>query len=253
MSANLIERFKDLFKTRAVSVEMIRQQAWYKLDELAYDEQVLDYPYLHEVFLEDSANYVVFFDEGKAFRMNFTLAGGIVEFQQHQQIQFIHAPVENTRFKVFRAKSGDNAGDLVWYGVACSNVVNRDGEIDSSLLFQQFEDEFESYDHSVTLRFYHETDPKFFIGEVLGVQRQDNLLVAWGTIDESNPLANGVSKGINSGEYGMSIGYMPAEKARKIEVSDGLTLPVYDSGTLIEISMLKADDAAAPFTKLNQN
>lgn len=246
---SIIKRFSKLFKTRAIPLHLIREQAWIALDEYSQNGE-MEYPYLYEAYMDEGENYYIVFDEGAAYRMNFTVNGGDANFDAPQKIMFTHTPVENTRFKVVRAKSGDYEGKLIWYGVACSNVVNRDGEIDSSLLFDSLVENFETYEHDVTLRFYHEDDEKFFLGDVLGIERSDNLLLAWGTLDEQHELANYVSKGINSGEYGMSIGYFPTKQDR-MKIDKDVEIQVFDEGVLIEISMLKADDAAAPFTKLN--
>ena len=99
------------------------------------------------------------------------------------------------------------------------------------------------------LSFYH-------VGEKINLGRADYVavdgytLLMSGTWDDE-PLAQATRRAIeaNPDYYGISIGYKyQPESKERLTVSEGISIPVYTDGVLVECSILAEKDAACLYT-----
>ena len=225
---------------------------FYRVEDALYEygdenETEFLYPYVMELMTSNEGQYAIFSDGGKLFRANFSVDGNdMVTITETYQVKIDYPKVESSninRVTLFRSK--DN--ELLWIGIASSSVLNRSGEIDSTKLFDDFEANFSDFEEPY-LTLQH-LPKEFAFGKVRNVFRLDSLLFAYGVIDEKTILGSVAEERFNSGDWGMSIGFMPSEPPEVLRVND-VKIPVYNKGVLIEISALLEERAAAYFTKI---
>jgi hypothetical protein len=212
-----------------------------------YEEETFTYPWIVEFMSSGSdGQYAVFTDGGKLFRANYSIDNNDnVSIDEIYEVQIAYPKVESekNRVTVFRSKEDE----LLWVGIASSAVLNRSGEIDSTKLFDDFENNFDDNEEPyLTLQHLPE---EFSFGKIRGVFRLDSLLIAYGVIDEETVLGKFAEERFNSGEWGMSIGFMPTSSPEMVRIGD-VEIPTYNSGVLVEISVLLETRAAAYFTKI---
>lgn len=160
-----------------------------------------------------------------------------------QEVKVEFTPVKRTAFLVIREKSGR----VRWMSTSCTSVVNKDGEIDSTSLFDSFAEHCRATGEYPYRTFFHRGE-EFKTGQADFVGRDGNVLVTSGLYDDSEiARAEIKAREKDPGYWGESIRYYANEDPEFIEVQ-GISIPVYRSGILEEISTLPDEYAAAFFT-----
>lgn len=218
---------------------------YYQVEAALMDEY--EYPWIVNYMHNDSGSYMVFTSGGKLFRAEFELDGkDEVSITKVQQVKLAYPVIEESR-KVFRTIR-DSDGSLKWFAIAASTVLNRVGQIDSTALFDDFEVEFEERD-APYLTLHHLPKSVAEFGTVEGIARLGSLLIGFGTVDETTILGRVAEEQFSTGEWGISIGFMPTATPDYEEIG-GVEIPVYNKGYLVEMSVLKEDRAASYFTMI---
>lgn len=212
-----------------------------------------EYPYVIDVMQGSDGMYFVFASGAKLYRADYSIdSNDVVKIEKVQQVKLDYPVVEDESgenraikpvLRVFR----DADGQLKFLAIAASAVLNRVGEIDTTMLFDSFEEEFKERDNPY-LSFLH-LGEVFSFGTVQGVFRLDSLLFAFGDIDEQTILGKVAEERFSTGEWGLSIGFIPTEQPKLIEVG-GTKIRTFNKGYLVEISVLKEEIAAAYFTTI---
>ena len=142
-------------------------------------------------------------------------------------------------------------GQYRWFALAACSVVNKQGEIDSRELFDDFVNRFDK-GQGFVLRFFHDKRMELGVGDYLA--RSDNVLVASGLIYD-NELGRAFVDACQQsrGNWGTSPGFYPDAEPEIMRTADGIEVPVYTRGYLEEISALPESCACNFFTRLIAN
>jgi len=142
-------------------------------------------------------------------------------------------------------------GHYRWFALAACSVVNKQGEIDSRELFDDFVNRFDK-GQGFVLRFFHDKRMELGVGDYLA--RSDNVLVASGLIYD-NELGRAFVDACQQsrGNWGTSPGFYPDAEPEIMRTADGIEVPVYTRGYLEEISALPESCACNFFTRLIAN
>jgi hypothetical protein len=219
---------------------------WLIEDELAVRED-FDFPYVTNIMAGDTGVYAVFTDNSKLYRADFKVDGNDkVTITNTQQVVTKYEPIEEEermRKKAFVFRDAENK--LKFIAISSAATLNRSGEIDSTALFDDFEENFpENNDVYVTLQHL----PRAFeFGSVENIFRVGYLFVTYGEIDESTLIGASAEERMGSGDYGISIGFLPTEEPELLKIED-IEIPVYNRGILVEVSFLLEKRAASYHT-----
>jgi len=208
-----------------------------------------EYPWVVDFMFNAESAYMIFTSGGKLYRADFSVnADDTVAIDQVREVKLDYPVIEQSRMKpVFRTMR-DADGKLLFLAIAASTVLNRVGQIDSTKLFDDFEEEFGERD-APYLTLQHLPQYASF-GTVKGVFRRESLLIIYGEIDEETTLGRVAEERFATGEWGISIGFMATEEP-EMELIGGVEIPVFNKGYLVEASVLKEDRAASYFTTIS--
>jgi len=201
---------------------------------------------LIDVYLDGSDMYAVIGVNGLLYKSALTISGSNVTLGELTQVEIDYKPVSQS-IKTTRQANGQYR----WFAFpAATAVLNRSGELDSRELFNNFVARIESGQVEYPfLSFYH-------VGKQITLGRADYVAVDGYTLLmsglwDTEPLAEAVRNAIEKTPdyYGISIGYLyQPETKQKVQVGEGISIPVYTDGILIECSILAERDAACLFT-----
>ena len=146
---------------------------------------------------------------------------------------------------VFRDKNGVEK----FVSIANVAIKNRDGELDSTELYDDFIRNIASFGKPY-LTIWHKGD-LLRIGSIENQYRDGPLLYVFGTFNNTK-LARGTAKALakNPGKYGVSIGFK-ATTSPRLETIQGAIVPVYTRGILVEVSVLPEYLACSMMTNIN--
>lgn len=201
--------------------------------------------YLHDLYVDsDGALYAIASSEGKLYRSEITVMDGAVQATEWIPVEVQHVPVSRGM-----AITRQENGRYRWAGVACTAILNKDHEIDSTVLFGAFVDRFTQQDRAsdpVQLDFYHED---IFLGDVDYLAQDGYALIASGLFIEGE-VGETAARSIqaNPEEWGQSISYTPLAPPSFIDVGNGIEFPVWEDGKLERIALLPKDRASAWYT-----
>lgn len=227
---------------RAIASADIRDALYAKIAEM--DE----YVFVHDLYFEEGEWFAVYSTGGKLYQMPIVIAGTDVSFGTPSEVEAKFAPVESrSSFSISRAADGK----LRWFAVACSAVLNRVGEIDSTALFDSFVAHIVETGEYPELRFYH-LPVRFGVAD--WIARDGWLLLASGLLDEEQPYVRAFADAVTNGrgKWGISVGYQATSEPKRMQVADGVSVPVFEAGILREMSILLESDAAALLTSISE-
>jgi len=241
----LIDRIKDILRIdRAIALPSIYSLVYAQLDAQMMVDEV--WRTLIDVYLDGSEMYAVIAVNGMLYKCPLAVSSGAVTLGELTQVEVDYKPISQSIRTTRQAN-----GQYRWFAFpAATAVLNRSGELDSRQLFENFVARIESGEAEYPfLSFYH-------VGKQINMGRGDYVAVDGYTLLVSGlwddePLANAVRQAIENSPdyYGISIGYVyQPETKRKIEVGEGITIPVYTDGILVECSILAERDAACLMT-----
>lgn len=233
------ERVKRAFDAeRAQSISQLYDVVWSQMRDSD--------AWLHDLYYDDGNLFAITSQEGLLYRTPIMMANGDVSLGEAQRVEAEFAASERAQrrggFRVMRQADGGYR----WFAIAETAVLLRVGEIDSTALFDTFVERAEEVGYP-PLRFYH--TPGLDFGQTDWLARDGACLLASGTLDMDNPLAQALVARTADG-WGCSNGFAPDAGPEMLAVADGVTVPIYNSGTLREISVLPEDKAASWFTRV---
>lgn len=235
----------------------LRRLYWAVQDHLEELEAGDGYGYsLLDVYDDEGDLYALVTGEGKLFRSTLTVTGEEVAMGDLVQVMEAHPPVAEGGTSTQEEQRGlmvvrQADGKYRWFAQACTAVLNRVGEIDSTALFDNFIKRTRETGKYPTLQFFH-------LGEMtrLGVAdwlaREGVVYMNSGLFDDT-PEARAAAETLardSGGYWGTSIRYTPVAEPKMVEVSSGVRIPVYTDGIHIETSILPEARAAAWFTAI---
>lgn len=245
----LIERFRSLLGLhRAINSGIIHNRFYETITtraETALDEKTsehYEYAFFLDNYMTDSEQYVVYSTMGRIYKLGFQIVNNDVVFSDFpQEVVVEHMPFNRSRTVLYRDK--DNL--LKFFGIASSATLNRNGEIDTTMMFDSFEDNFDP-NNLPKLNLRHVQHPKFELGTVEGLFRLNNLLVTYGTIDETLPLGKYVESRISADDYGLSIEFIPLG-LEDVDY-DEVKIRTYTEGIFVGMALLPEKVAASNLT-----
>jgi cation transport regulator ChaB len=230
-------------KERAISMPDVYNQVSSQLWEQE------DWAWLVDVFMEESSLFAILAIEGKLYRANISVDTStntatlserstwfevMQEFMPVSQSLRIHRQADNT----YR-----------WFLLAGTTVLNRNGSIDSSELFDSMIAKCESGEPYPYLTFFH-IGEKMQMGMTDYLARDGVALIASGTFDDSKIALAMIQAYEADPEYwGSSICFWVNEYHME-EIAKDVKVPVYTDGSFVEISILPEESACALFTTL---
>jgi predicted RNA-binding Zn-ribbon protein involved in translation (DUF1610 family) len=209
-----------------------------------------EWPRVLDIYLDDGGMYGLVASQGRLYRYPLAVEEDDLQITgDRQQVMEIHQPTAEERAVTVHRQADGRAR---WTTVACTAILNRVGEIDSTALFDNMirraEEESGEYPY---LTLWHLGEP-FKMGQADMLARDGVVYIASGLFDEDNELAEAVARDVEEEPafWGDSIKYKPIGEPEMVEIAEGVHIPVYRDGEHIEISLLPEKRAASWFTAL---
>lgn len=266
MLEQLIKKMRELLnqaeaiesKDRAKSV----YDLFWQVDEIfwaADEDEFGGFHWLIDVFADEGGMFAITSSDGKMFRWPISLDGNdeivLGESQQVRQ----DFPTVNQSISVHRAANGH------YYALALlsTSVLNKDGEIDSTALFDSFVDRFgTNYLHEMPggfaftprerVNFHHIDSVEAEFGSIKSVYRSGVCL--WAVIEfDDTEMGRAVAETLaadEDGEWGISIEFVFNLESNEFIEVNGVRIRVFNEGTLHRASVVKNSKAAAWFTAI---
>jgi hypothetical protein len=203
-----------------------------------------------DIYLNDKGTFaLVTKSDGKLYKVPVTVGkDNVITTGEYIEVFMEALPVTGRQVKVIRTATGQ----VRWFALpACTAVLNRSGEIDSRALFDSFQDHVMRTGEYPILDFYHmgESIP---LGVADWVARDDVAYCASGVFYDT-PIARAAAKSLedNPDYWGLSIAYAPTSEPAKIRTTEGIEIPVYNTGINRFISLLPENAAASILTSIS--
>lgn len=207
--------------------------------------------YLAQLYIDDDGVlYALFSRDARLYRAPVALSDGTIQIGEMVEVQQEFTPVSRSNFTMRELPSGD----VRFFLVAATAVVNRVGEIDSTTLFDNMIRRAEDLDFYPRVDLYHlgSKDPAFEFGQIDFLARDGVCYVASGVLDGKHPLTQECLKRHkeNPASIGASIEYFPIIGAFEDFEVGGATIRAFLDGINTRISILFEKDAASWFTSM---
>jgi hypothetical protein len=228
---------------RSTSMQSVFEQIWNAASEK--DPMA----FVNDLIVEDDGSIAaIISSNGKLYKSPVTIAGGTPSLGDWIEVKIDYPPVTQSRTTIMRLK--DNK--VRWLSVSSSAVLNRSGQIDSKKLFDSFVAKIEETGVYPVRRFCHLYSDEFITGQCDFVARDDNLLITSGIYNDTELAKQEIQAREADPEYwGESIGFQ-ADQAQMVELAEGISIPTFEDGILLEISAVPEKYAAAWFTNTTQ-
>lgn len=224
---------------RAVGLNELAMMIYDKVED-TYGEMAI----LHDIYHANGEMFAIVMENGRMWQVPFGLDDmDEVQFGEAQQVKMDFTPAERS-VTVTRQADGRYRATML----ACTAILNRVGEIDTSELFDDFVYHFNSGDEDeVRIDFYHL--PGSEVGTIDFVARDGYVLICSGLFDDDE-IGRAFAEGImrDAGYWGTSIMYQPTE-GEMMEVGR-VSIPAYTRGILRRVSVLPEQHAASLFTDI---
>jgi hypothetical protein len=228
---------------RAMSISEVYNAVAGKLQELEGDGLLNKFANLMDVFSGPNEMYAIVAQEGKLLRMDISIT------EQDDLLLSVPRPVKVEFIPTGRCTVKRQAdGKYRITSVACTAILNRDGEIDTTELFDDFIARIDSGKAEYPeLDFFHVDGLE--IGKCDFIARDGYALITSGVFYEDD-FSQKVARGLEaSGEkWGQSITFFPY-KSEEMNVS-GVKIRANTRGVLHKVAVLPEDKAAALFTSV---
>ena len=218
--------------------------------EMLYRLADRDGMYLVDLFVEDGQFYAVATREGRLYRAPVTFdTGEAVLTEAWQPVEVQHVPITRG---ISITRQAD--GRWRWTGIACSAVLNKNAQIDSTALFRRFVERFnqrEADAAAIPLDFWH-TDIELGRVDFLGT---DGYVLIDSGVLRDDAIGEAVARSLQEHPeaWGQSIAYMPLSPPSRLDVGAGMTFPVWEDGQLRRVALLPQEQAAAWFTTIQRS
>jgi len=229
-------------KDRALSIDQVFDRVWSKSEER--------YPmaYLHNLYADDDGSlFALLSQEGRLYRTPVTVIDNGVDMGEWVEVKMEFPQVQQTRTQIVRQLDGQ----VRWFSISATSVLNRVGEIDSQALFDSFIAHSTATGLYPYRTFYHKGD-QFKTGQTDFLARDGNCYITSGLYDDSDiARAEQLAIELDPTYWGESIGYLPTSAPQLLDIG-GIKIPIYRSGINVEISTLREKEAANLFTVIRQ-
>jgi hypothetical protein len=202
--------------------------------------------WLNDVYADEDTGdlFAIITSQGKLYKAAITLGADNATVGEWVECKLDFPTLRTIKTRLIHQADGK----VRWLSIACSSVLNRMGEIDSRALFQSFLDNIERTGEYPVRQFYH-CGMDFVTGQVDFVAVDDNLLLMSGVYNDTELAKREIAaRELDSGYWGESIGFLPTAPPKNLEIENGVTIPVYAEGKLVEESTCAEHDACAWFT-----
>lgn len=231
-------------KEESISFSSLYEQVW------AATWDMDKWYWLIDLYKEDSSDaiFAVFSCEGLLYKAEITVENSKISIGELVQVQEVFEPIKNG-FLIENQKDGSSR----WFLVSCSSVLNRSASIDSTQLFDNLIKRCEDSGKYPYLTYYHLGEP-LKMGVTDWVARSDNLLMASGTFEKDNVIAECMKEAYEKDPsyWGASIAFWAIE-GKMEQIAEGISVPMYTDGEFEEISILAEEHANCLFTSLYSN
>lgn len=238
-------------KIRSTSMARLREQLYRELDNA---EGGWAYPI--DIFVGDNGKdlFSIVAQSGKLYQVPLSVSKDEVTLGEWVQVKEEFTPITQNSFSIRRQKDGTYR----WFSIAGTTILNRDGEIDSSDLFDSFIERANKTGKYPRLDFYHQgsSDPDVWeFGTADYLARDGVCYIASGLFDKGHPLAERAIKACSaeSSCWGNSIEFYAHSEPELILADPEVKIPVYKDGENTRISIVKEADAAGLFTRMGIN
>lgn len=240
-------------ETRAMELSAVGEQLWLigiERNEPTEDGYGGEGYYLSRLMVEEDGLYAIYNRLGRLYRTKVGISNGEVTIGELVEVLETFTPVSRT----FIQREAN--GDVRLYMIAGVSAVNRDGEIDSRQLFDNFVRYAESTGVYPKIDWYHLGGQLEIcdMGQCDFVARGTNTYIASGVLDMANPVARQVVARMDEGEvFGCSIEYYPVlredgtESVETIYIGD-IPIRVYQDGFNSRITLLPEQKASHVMT-----
>lgn len=232
---------EDAPTERAVSIDVVYGRVW-DLCEMRHPMA-----YLKDVFTDQSgAFFAIISQDGRLYRSAITVGeGDTVQLGELELVTQEFVPAGMVRTTITRQADGK----VRWLSISATSTINKDGEIDSRTLFDNFARRAEETGEYPERIFYHQRGQKYVVGQADFLARSGNCYITGGVYNDSLlAQAEIEARSANPEQWGDSIGYIPMGPVEFIKVR-GFDIPVYKDGINVEISTLPAGDASSLFIR----
>ena len=207
--------------------------------------------YLAQIYLgDDGTLYALWSREARLYRTPIMVTNGMIAMGDQEEVRQEFTPVTRSRVVLRELPNGD----VRFFLVAATAVVNRVGQIDSTTLFDNMVKRAEELQFYPRLDAYHlgNLDPAFEFGQFDFLAREGVAYLASGVMDGKHPLTRATLKlyKTNPDALGASIEYYALEDAFEDVEVGGLTIRTYLDGVNTRISIVMESDAASWFTSM---
>lgn len=193
-----------------------------------------------DIYLSDGALSLVTTKEGRLLRYPLSIKGDLIMLGKQE---FVSTEFTTQKRSVFRS-TGER-----WFIITGTAVINRDAQIDSRLLYDNFIRRADESGRYPYFTIFH-LGEQFKVGQADWLARDEYVYMASGTW-EDNDLARAAKKALEEdtqGYWGASNRFLPIGEPEVIRAED-TDIPVFQDGIHIEISMLPEFTASSLFTR----
>lgn len=246
---NAFDKLKELLtgQKRALGFQQLSQQIiqqYEVLNPVTYDPQGMMIPPSEmplDVYLEaDGSIYLITSKEGRLYKYSVSIKKDTVTLGKPEPVTTDFIP---------QKRSTVSTGPKRWFVITATAAMNRDRQIDSRQLFDNFIRRAEESGKYPYYTFYH-LGEQFKIGQADFLARDGYVYMASGEW-EDNDLARAAKKALaedTQGYWGASNRFLPIGDPEILR-AEGVEIPVFNDGIHIEISLLPEQEASSLFTR----
>lgn len=245
--------FSDPVVNRDISLNGIAMQcvSWFEARNMEAGDDWDSYHFLQEVYAaEDGGIYVISVSGGKLFKWVAQVDHSTGDIALGEPKQVTQVFTNSSESRTIRVQVRED-GRYEAFAVLSTAMINKDGQIDSRTLFDSFVDRFRG-DGSEYINIYHIGHDATRVGELRTIFREGNVLVGYYVLDD-NIVAQRVGETLSDPElgkvWGGSIEFWTDEEPEILQIAEGVTAPVFRTGTLLGYSIALVADGAAWGTK----
>jgi len=239
-------------KERAVNIQAIWMAVQKQLDATGTETEYGMEPsgYVLDIYVEEAGTFAIITkNDGKLYKVAVAVdANSQITLGAEQEVVMDFAPVTGRQVTIKRQADGK----VRWFAMpACTAVLNRSGEIDSRALFDSFVEYIDRTGNYPELDFFH-LGESILLGKADWVARDGFAYCASGLFYDT-PIARAATKSLEEKNdyWGLSIAYLPTKEPEQLRSSEGIEIPVFNSGINRFISLLPEDTAASILTNIS--
>ncbi|KKN49184.1 hypothetical protein LCGC14_0645250 [marine sediment metagenome] len=235
----------EQIEARAISIP----DAYDKIRKLLREAEPTEWYWITDLYIDDKEMFAVVAREGELFKLPFSFVNDEITIGELSRVVIEFKEIAERSFRIMRQKDGT----IRWMLIAGTSVLNRQGEIDSTKLFDSMIEHAISEDEYPYLDFFH-LGEKFRMGVADYIARDGVVLIAAGLF-EDNPVANAMIKAYETDPdyWGASNTFRATSPPEMLEVATDISIPVYNEGIWDAIAILPEENACSLFTAISQS